>query len=67
MPGLSETSGFIIGLFQGGGEAPDEARHSLDLFVQATAGKLAKPPTKPAIAARLSPPKLRPVLSSEGG
>jgi hypothetical protein len=27
---------------RGGGEAPDEARHSLDLFVQATAGRLAK-------------------------
>jgi hypothetical protein len=43
---------------QGGGEAPDEARHSgstelaeaLDLFVQATAGRFAKPSTKPAIA-----------------
>jgi hypothetical protein len=37
---------------QGGGEAPDEARHSgsaelaedLDLFVQASAGRFAKPP-----------------------
>jgi hypothetical protein len=36
---------------QGGGEAPDEARHSLDLFVQATAGRLAKPPTNNLILA----------------
>jgi hypothetical protein len=39
-------------VLRGGGEAPDEARHSgstelaedLDLFVQATAGRFAKPP-----------------------
>jgi hypothetical protein len=32
--------GRVFGDLQGGGEAPDEARHSLDLFIQAAAGRV---------------------------
>jgi len=38
-----------FGDLQGGGEAPDEARHSLDRFIQATAGSTATPDLKPCM------------------